>query len=542
MDYARDPSNGRLVTADVASSERSYKCPRPGCGGRVRVRDGGHRRAHFAHYPGEGTTACDEYFPSIGNDSEQRASARVEDEASELGVLLAHVDGHWGLGLRLPEIPSEELGDTSLAALRSACVDVYAGRDSLLRVSALELRPGVRAARVDVALSLQGFRTEPAGSWPSTIDRGRWRLESRGIEAKGVLFRHRRGEWTRLAAGSGVHLGESLLVLAEVRCPPPMESETHGKLWSAGLQWCICEVRLPTEPQEQVTAWLARLGHQVVPRPWSVNLATPPREYGEGGEPVFWVDDVPVLVMEAPRRTATAMVSFQSGTNSHSHSIDMAESERSTTQIRVKGGDAGRSRLTVAGERTSSLDIAFTQQPSRAVLLEQLAGVPRLRIQIGSQTLEAWQGLEHRVRVPLREQLDVHVDLGGDTVRARVTVWEHGKQRTRRGLDTRGVKRVIDDALATASRLEVDVDNLGRVAILPERAALETLPGRKRNDRIGWRDAVASLASDNEPNTLFALVDRPGSSALAIRRVSAAALVRARLTLRRRTRTGGTPA
>lgn len=541
MEYARDLHNGEVVAAENASPLRSYACPRPGCGGRVYLPKVVIQRPHFRHYPGQGTTACDEYVPGIGSGGNSHAGiiAAVEEGPSELGLLLTQLDGCWGLGLRLPEIPSDELGETSLKELLAAQVDVYAGRGRLLAIGALDLRPGVGAARVDVVPSLQAFRTQPVGSWPSTIEKERWLLESRGLEAKGALFRLRRGEWTRLLAGSGVHHGETLLVLADTRCTPAVVSEAHAQISSGGLKWTIWEVQLPSQPDDKVTNWLARLGHQFVPRPWSLELATPARAHSSRGEPIFWVGDSPVLTLEAPQGAAATTVAFQSGSNSDSAGVRASQSR--VAHVGVKTRDAGLTRLTVASERSASLDIAFVERPARTAVLQLLVQTPRLRVHIGEQILEAWQGTAHSVRVPSRELPEVRVDLGPDSARARITVWERGKQRSRRGLDARGAGRAVEEAIASASRIEVDADSLGRVVILPVHQAVDAPRHSKGSDRLAWRDLVVSQCSRAEERTTPTMLEQPrAATSLAARQVDAAGLVRARLALRRRHEAGGT--
>jgi hypothetical protein len=492
------------------------------------------QRAHFRHCAGEGTPACDVYFPGKGNGGEagSRALAAVEEEPSELGLLLTQLDGSWGLGLRLPEIPGDELKEESLTALLSAYVDIYSGTTPPLRLPAIDLRPGVGAARVEVAPSLHTFRTQPAGLWPAGIQCDRWRLEARGLDGKGVLFRLRRGEWIRLIAGSSVHLGETVLVLADTRCAPPVIKENHQRLAGGGLQWCIWEVRLPSEPQEPVTAWLANLGHQLVQGPWCIDLVTPPRRYSESGVPFFWVKDSPILAFEAPQPSATAMVEIQSGTNSCLGSIGVTHG--SPAHVAVGFHDVGLVRITVAGERGTSLYIGFERPPLPNGFPEQLASTPRLRMRVGSQNLEAWRGVDHHVPVPSRQRPAVQVDLGCDTVRARVTVWERGRQRIRRGLDAKGVERAIDDALATASRIEVDADNLGRIVVLPTRMDESNPQEHIVESRLAWWEVAMGSASQHDKCTVPTVVGRPGSSAVSIRRSGAAALVRARLALRGR--------
>lgn len=534
MDQARDQQNGRLSAADSASPTRSYVCPRPGCGGRVYLTQGFVRRPHFRHYPGEGTPACDEYFPGTGRDGEDSV-AGVEEDPSELGLLLTQSDRRWGLGLRLPEIPNEEFGEASLGALRSAFVEIYAGNDRLVRVGALELRPGVGQARVDVAPSLLAFRTRPAGSWPASVDRDRWILESRGLAATGTLFRLLRGEWIRLLEGSAVHRGESLLALADSRFAPPRSVvlEAHAPIPSGDLQWTIWEVRLPSDPATSVLDWLDRLGHELVTRPWGVELTTPPRAYDECGEPVLWVGDTPVLTLGAPPSAPVARVDFESDTESSSASVCAAQSRAAYVSVSVR--DAGHARLAISGERRASLDFTFVRRPPPGQLNELLAQTARLRIWIGQQALEAWQGPTPEVRIVALEQQEVRVDLGDETARARVTVWENGKQASSRGLDSRGVERVLGIALTSAERVEVDADNLGRLVLLLVHTAPDVKRPSKVRNRLAWHDHAASLGSLTAARTTPALLEQPRAvPSLTPRQVGAAALVRARMALRGR--------
>jgi hypothetical protein len=544
VDYAKDPRNGKVVAAEDASRWLSYACPRPGCGGRVFLRDGGSRRAHFAHHAGEGTEACDEYFPSVGGGGGEAAApvlvSAVEDSPSELGLIVDQLDGEWRLGLRLPEIPREELGDISLSALRQASVEVSVGGTVVSRISALDLRSGVSAARVPVRPAVQEYRARAVGSWPRTINTERWQLQARGIDAKGTLFRLRGGEWTRLLSGSGVHHGERLFVLADDRSVPPARivTETHARISTGGgSRWTLWEVQIPDEPVASVTAWIERLGHVLVPRPWSIELATPPRVRAERGEPVFWVGDAPVVALAAPQGGAEALVWFRAGTNSMNARVKAAESR--SAFVAIKSQDVGPTRLTAVAERSADIDVTFVQRPPRAALLELLTKTPRVRVWIGEVAIEAWRGSECEVLVA-RAQPEVRVDLGAEDARARVTVWDHGKQRSSRGLDARNAARVIEAALPTASRIELDADNFGRMEIVLARAAAERHSRSSESDRLAWYDHVASLSSPPEEHSTPTIIEQPRiSTSLAVRRVGAAALVRSRQALRRRQEAGG---
>jgi hypothetical protein len=542
VDHAKDLSSGKIVAAEDASRWRSYECPRPGCGGSVFLRNGGSRRAHFAHRAGEGTEACDAYFPGgsgVGGEADTPAPA-VEDSPSDLGLIVDQLDGEWRVGLRLPEIPRDEIGDASLSVLRPAGVEVSVGGTVVSRISALDLRSGVGAARVPVRPVVQEYRARAVGPWPSGINTERWQRQARGIDARGTLFRLRGGEWTRLVNGSGVHHGEGLIVLADDRSPPPAsivtQTHAHFPVGSAGPRWTLWGVRIPEEPVSGVTAWLHRLGHTLVPKPWSVDLATPPRARNERGAPVFWIGDTPVAVLQAPRCHAEAQMWLKAGTNSTTASVKATES--GSAFVAIASQDVGPVRLTVA-ERGADIDVTFIQRPARAATLEQLTKTRRVRLWLGAVAIEAWR--DSKTKVYLERALpDVRVDLGAEGARARVTAWERGKQRSSGGLDARGAERVIAEALPTASRIEVDANNFGRVEIVIARMAVERHERSSGSNRLAWFDHVASLSARPPENLTATILQQPrASTSLAIRSVGAAALVRSRQALRQRHEAGG---
>lgn len=543
MEYARDSRDKKTVAAENASRRRFYTCPRPGCGGRVYLPNVSVQRPHFRHFPGEGTPECDQYHPGVGGgEGEAPTVVAVEENPTELGLLLGELDGRWGLSLRLPEIPSEELGITSLSILRSAHLKICAGTEQISRVSALDLRPGVRATHVNVLPTLQPFSTEPVGTWPSSIDKGRWNLESQGIDAKGTFFRFRRGEWTRLLPNSGVVLGETLLVLLDERCAIPNSVATarRARLAGGGLKWAIVEARMPNVAEPRVTAWLERLGHEIVPKPWTVELATPPRMQTEFSKPIFWTGDAPVLALGAPQSGAETMIEIRAGSNSHSESVRAASS--SITYLAIKSQEDGLSRLAVNAEQTANIDVAFVHRPTGAELLSVLKQTARLHVGIGAQVIEAWQGTTHKVRVDPRKPQDVLVDLGHEKARARITVWDRGKQRSRRGLDARNAEKILEAALSTASRIELEADNLGRVEIVPFIVSAEESLAPIATERLAWHDHVIGMSSGPEAAKTPVLLKQPrGVSALVSRDVGAVTLVRARLELRRRRESRGTP-
>ncbi len=414
-----------------------------------------------------------------------------------------------------------------------------AGGAIVTRISALDLRPGVGAARVQVPPTAQEYRSCPVGSWPHTVDKLRWDLRSRGLEVRGTLFRFRGGEWTRLLAASGVHFGERLIVLAEARLPPPdsIVAQRHAEISGGGLCWIILEVLLPAERLEKVTAWLGRLGHEIVHRPWSVEFATPPRDFDGSGKPTFWVGDLVVLALEAPQGGARATFSVRLDTNAYSTSVIVPESRR--LHVAIKSLDAKQARIGVTAERNVTIDVAFVERPSPQSLLKTLAATRCLRASLGDQVIEAWRTPTCKVSVDAHALPEVRVDPGFDNARARVTVWERGKQRSIRSLDARNIARVIEAALPAASRIEVDADNLGRLEIVPTRAAA-TNRKTPESDRLAWHDHVVSLSPPTEGRATPTILQQPrGQTSLAVRCVGPATLLRSRQALRRHHEEGG---
>lgn len=548
MEYARVKKSGILVRAADAVRGANYVCPT--CGLPLELRRG-ENLEYFAHWRGlEATRDCEFFAPGSGegerpqaaDDSIPSLDASVEDDPGELGLVLDQLDGAWCVGLRLPEIPHDELGELSLNELRPARVEVAAGDVVVSRISGLDLRPGVSAARVRVPPSVREYQSRVAGLWPRTIDTRRWQLQSRGLEVQGTLFRLRGGEWTRLLMNSRVHSGERLLVLAESGWsrPESVVAEKHAQTSSGGLTWIIWEVRLPDEPVESATVWLARIGHKFVQRPWSVEVATPPRVLDERGAPVFWVGDSPVLTLEAAQGGAEATVSVDVGTDSLEASVTAPASRR--VHVAIKSQHAAVTRIGVFTESRANLEIAFVEPPSRESLLEVLANTPRLRVWFGEQVVEAWREPNCKVPVAHRAAQQVRVDLGVDSARARVTVWERGKQRSAAGLDARSAARVIEGALSTASRIELDADNLGRVEIVPQRATVELPRNSFMGGRLSWHDHVASLSLRAADRMVATVLEQPRvPKSFVVRRVGASGLVRARLALRRRHEAGGHP-
>lgn len=541
VDYAKETNSGRIVAAAEASRWHSYVCPRPGCSGRVFLRAGSDRRAHFAHFANEGTPACDEYHPGAWTGPSPTPVPTVgEEEPATLGLVLNEFDGVWALQLRLPEVPRDELGEAGLTTLRTALVDVFAGPRRHVQISALDLRPGVGAARVLVPPSLQEYRTEPTGTWPATIDSRRWSLRSRGLHAAGTLFRLRQGEWTRLLADSAVHQGETLMLLADRRSPPPAELQRslHFEMSNAGIQWAWWEVQIP-DSLDSAGQWLSRLGHVLVPKPWQLTLLTPARGFTEDGTPLFWLGDVAILRVDAPQRSSeTTTIDCVFESNTLRTTVSTPADGRS--YVTVVAPRPGPMRVSLGGGVRSMVDLHFLGRPTRA-LPELLAETPRLRIRVGERCMSAWgeSGCVIDLRT-LTPHDDVHVDLGYETERARVTLWRQRVRRNHSDLPARDVANVLETAFLDndVSIIEVDAGGLGAIRIIPSALAPSIHNVAPGLDRLAWRDhLLAQLSSTNDTNVTVAGHPRNPLRRV-VRVVDTAALIRSRLTLRRRSSRG----
>lgn len=535
VDYARDLRSGKIVSASEASPINTYVCPRPGCGGKVFLPDVVKQRPHFRHLRGEGTPACDEYFPGLDSDLGNKVTVvvAVEQDTAKLGMSLTQHDGRWGLGLRLPEIPSVELGTLSLTELLSAYVDVYRGTERVLRVSALDLRPGVGATTVDVEPSQEAFRTEPVGNWQPSIRKTHWIQECRGLDKNGNLFRHRLGEWTRLLAGSGVYHGESLMLIADERfiLPEGLEYEPHAKLFHRGIKWIVREIRLPDVAMSSVELWLNRLGHKIVPRQWTASFYTLPRSYSEEGIPTFWTGDSTVIKLEAPKPEDFVTVTFQEGSNS-----SIANVCPSTDRVAFAGAvvrNVGLTRLLLSSDRKASLDIEFAERPSLSSVRELLSQTRRLRIKIGQHLLEAWQGESFKIPNTRPDLSDVVVDLGHENIRARLTIWEAGKRHVKQGLSCNEVAIAILEVLESADRIDIDAQNMGRISITPIRIQNLKTADKRSTNRLIWYDQITTFQESKSKRVTPATLELPRRTRhLVVRMLTPATLVRSRIAMR----------
>ncbi len=497
MRFAKDRHTGKIV--DAGDARRStFLCPT--CHGRVFLRSGAEREPHFAHFSGEGSADCEEYHSGLGGFGlGEKAASLVDDTAEALGLAVALNGQAWDILLRLPEVPSSELGIASLSSLSSASVGISCGESRIGSVSALELRPGVGLARAEVPPSLRDYSCHPTGAWPAGVHLARWNATTRGLSATGTFFRLRAGEWTRIRDGSLVEWGEQLLLVADDRCPPPpaIDTERADGISPAGLLWRLWRISLPDAPEAAVETWLARMGHEPRPPSWRVRFLSVPAALTDQG-PQYEVDVPLVVEVEAPRAGASAGVSLALGTNTHMAQVTADRDVSFFGEITLDHPASGT--IEVVAKALISERFEFIEHHAPAV------DSPRLRVRIGSREWEPWNSPSS---AGAERGGDVSIEIGVEGVRLDLVAWLRGdRRRVLTRATPQDAARLLSELLPDATLVEIDASNLGRVRIpvgSTSRAKNE-LPERTRLS--GWLGAMTQASTLRAGKGNVALVTR----------------------------------
>ena len=231
--------------------------------------------------------------PSVG--SPARAVASTEDAPEEIGMCLEDAGASWTTYLRVPEIP--DLGNLRLRSLRSGAVEVDAG-GTQHRLSLMELRPGIGAARLAVPPAATSYKVSPKGDWPSAIAQEPWQGSARGLNPRGTLFRLRRGEWVRLKEGSAILNSEREIAsgLGVSRNAPPSGClpEAANVVTHSRVSWRMWRVVLPTASTASLERWAEDLGVVVREAAWKISLINVPQAFDDEEQiPVFGTKNLP---------------------------------------------------------------------------------------------------------------------------------------------------------------------------------------------------------------------------------------------------------
>ena len=529
MRYARIGKSLRDVDATDAAQRADYLCP--SCGGRVFLRDGYVRDAHFAHYPGAGSDQCEEYHPGASAGLEAATVAAVEDGPDELGLCVQFARDaldDWSIVLRIPEMTVAELAGASLATLQQGALEVFADGARVQRLAALDVRPGVGVAAAVVPPNAGHYRVATVGRWPNSIDLSRWNAEARGLALVGTLFRRRRGEWTRLRPRSIVHWGEALLLLADRRCQPPRDCGVarDATLGSVRGSWQAWRITLPSRPSEAVEDWLDRLGHLALPPASELKLLSVPRSFSDSGRtPQFYRGDAVLAKITAPAGEATEALTIFAGSDARTVSVGLTGTPRAALlSAETTTVNAGRFHVALGHEATTDFEII--EPPQLDDLRGQVASLPHVRLWVGGRCLEPWRHEAQRVyREGPRASVEVRIESGVEEGRVRLVVGARGNRRVWASLTTSEAERVLTEALAENSdvSIEIDAGGLGRVAAIVKDALVEDHERAPASRVVAWL-AQAATGRAPAPHPLGPFVARRMRSIPALRRTATVGL------------------
>lgn len=243
MEYAINLVTERLESATEAKNWGQYVCPI--CKAKVSRRSGPKKTPYFAHWPGWGSSECENFVPSLhGHSAQSKGSVSVDKQKIELRLLIpTGVDrAGWSLELVLP--PCREC---------RATVSLDVGG----RIQTLNMRGMQTSRRVTAELSVEPYRIvsfsgKPDPSFLAGVDK-----ECPGLFALGA---------TAFALGSGGQKGFP-------RTRELRSSETFALLWREPAEtnfpdelvvnrlpgrqgWNLTLVTIPEEPSQWCVDWL----------------------------------------------------------------------------------------------------------------------------------------------------------------------------------------------------------------------------------------------------------------------------------------------
>ncbi|WP_156665261.1 competence protein CoiA family protein [Rhodococcus phenolicus] len=300
MDRAFDLTREQHVLAIDAQRHDGYVCPC--CCGRVHLRDGMSKIAHFAHKKDEGTPLCEEYHP--GSNRYGHARDPMLDGYSPLLLRLHSDRNRWSLFIDLESLTLEEAERTVPSVLAFDGLTLHRAGTAPRKIRAASLWPGSGRSSVLVQPSRESSIIQTSGKWPNGIRPDRWRTQLAGLSPKGTLFvPHHGGAFRRYDWATAVRWGDTVVAVGPARAMPPntLDITTLDSTATAENTWHAWLVRLPKSFNSAARRWLAGFGvARIEQRTTRTRLATPAVEYGPGGVPRYLLGE-PIVVVPSPQ-------------------------------------------------------------------------------------------------------------------------------------------------------------------------------------------------------------------------------------------------
>jgi hypothetical protein len=472
MRYAVDVRTGKEVEASsrLPYSDHFYRCPV--CKARVFLRAGQWREPYFAHAQGEVEPDCELYFPGTysGSFEPSRPRREVEDTAIEPGLCISTTEP-WGLSLRIPEIPAAELGKSSLFSLVNGYVDVFAGIQRVNRICAIDLKPGVGSAQVEVPPTSDNYELRPEGDWPQEVEFQRWSAKSRGLNSDGTLFRLQHGEWVRLRERSAVEWGETLFMVAQRQSRPPMTCQPKPLRYDLGneTKWAAWQLELPDTSIKEVEDWLDHIGYIATLPSGRIQLVSPSLEGARAEVPKFTVRLPFVVTVSMPNPVPHPVLKLSDQVNTHQFPIKSPQ-DHLITYVAVTAAHRGQYTIFLNDEPDQPIQFEAVEQVPMTDLGHLHLDLPRLQVQVGDTTFPAWA---HAKKIVLPSSAlampQIDVGFGQLAIDLPITVsWESRAYNGHsKGLSKRGAAHAISDLLTRGESLKITVDAgaLGRVEL-----------------------------------------------------------------------------
>lgn len=271
MYYALDIASGQHVHASIAQRYRRYVCPH--CRAQVNPRKGIYRDAHFAHAPGQGSAACEEFHPSDGWHGPLDLLPPVEPTVQVLArprlslslqiqAAAGRTPASWGLEVLVPKAPS-----------RNGTLTFDGGGDGFrVDVACAKLHQGAQRYRVNP--DADSYRV----SWASgDVDRGFALAVQERIPGPDpaliTTFSASRG--TGKDRVSGLDWGNSYYMLHRADRVGQIPADIVAARLADLSGWCCSLVTLPPVSNDALALWLKQAtGLAVSPakRQWAVAL------------------------------------------------------------------------------------------------------------------------------------------------------------------------------------------------------------------------------------------------------------------------------
>lgn len=452
---------GQRFDAATAPKRGHYRCV--GCGGRVFLRRGATYAPAFAHYEGEGV-GCDLYFhgergsgPSLLDHEEQGAPR----DSDKLTLLLRTTPSTWSIVLGIDEMSAADARSTTLAALRQAELQITAGDIEVARLSAADLRHGVRRADAEVPPSAARYRVRCVGTWPQ-LAFGQRDMQLAGLNARGTLFKEAHGEWVRVRERAPVRWGQALFLAAAPASTPPTSCIVHtmGAARAGGDKWQLWRLSLPSEPATDVAGWIADIGHEVVSPRWRLSLVSVPRGFSGAQNVQLYAGDPLLASLDGPPGEASATLTLE--TRGRATAQEVEQGGRTFALARPPIGH-GALRLEAEDDVATAFEVI--PRPTAAQLQADFMRLPRLVVHFGQTTFAPGR---HILRLRKDDQGALFtIETGTDGVRVALMIQSTSGRRVLIGVTPSEATRALMESFAAedVEGFRVDAGALGACVV-----------------------------------------------------------------------------